>query len=248
MTSNNKDDAADLPFDEEADAASVAKGLIMLHENPDIDPAQAFKGRAPVRSSLQTLQMPFAYEALADDQDPQQQKRSFRLSQPKIMEDGCYLIYDNTSGGTLVLHYSHSHVPENAVGFWVPGKDRKIQEFKYDHDGGYVELIRGIVGGEKNKRKYYSGWCQFIQLAKSFGGKVAKKQHFEQGLKVDVYGYENGRVNFLDLDDKLRQVGDLEAVAVVPQGNDRFKGVHALTQSVFLQYGNFEGASMLLHS
>ena len=64
---------------------------------------------------------------------------------------------------------------ENAIGFFVPGKERTIQNFKYDHDSGYVELIGGIVGGEKNKRKYYSGWCQFIQLAKSFGGKVAKK-------------------------------------------------------------------------
>lgn len=247
MTTNDDNSASLLPFDEEADAASVAKGLAMLHANPDIDPAQAFKGRAPMRSSLQTLQMPFAYEALADDEE-ENRERSFRLSQPKVLEDGCYLIYDNASGGTLVLHYSHEQVPENAVGFWVPGKDRKIQEFKYDHDSGYVELIRGIVGGEKNKRKYYSGWCQFIQLAKSFGGKVAKKSIFEQGLKVDVYGYQDGRVSYLDMDDKLLNVGDLEAVAVVPEGNDRFKGVHALTRTVFLDNGNFEGSSMLLHS
>jgi len=239
-------DAA-VPFDEEADAASVAKGLTMLHENPDIDPADAFRGRAPVRSSLQTLQMPFAYAALQDD-DTEAVERSFRISQPKILEDGCYLIYDNASGGTLVLHYSHSQVPENAVGFWVPGKDRKIQEFKYDTDSGYVELIRGIVGGEKNKRKYYSGWCQFIQLAKSFGGKVAKKPDFEQGIKVDIYGYQDGRVSFLDINDKLQAVGDLEAVAVVPAGNDRFKGVHALTRSLFLEEGNFEGASLLLRA
>ena len=233
-----------VPFDEEKDAASVAKGLAMLMENPDANPAQVFE-KAPMRSSLQTLQMPFAYVALDDEGDVNE--RSFRLSQPKILEDGCYLIYDNASGGTLVLHYSHSQVPENAVGFWVPAQGRKIQDFKYDTDCGYVELIRGIVGGEKNKRKYYSGWCQFIQLAKSFGGKVAKKQHFEQGLKVDLYGYHEGRVNFLDLDDKLQKVGHLEAVAVVPAGNDRFKGVHALTRTVFLDNGNFEGASMLLH-
>ena len=110
-----------------------------------------------------------------------------------------------------------------------------------------MELIRGIVGGEKNKRKYYSGWCQFIQLAKHWGGKVAQKTTFDQGIKVDMYGYQDGRVNHLDIEDKLVAVGDLEAVAVVPAGNDRFKGVHALTRSLFLEYGNFEGASMLLH-
>jgi hypothetical protein len=109
-----------------------------------------------------------------------------------------------------------------------------------------VELIGGIVGGEKNKRKYYSGWCQFIQLAKSFGGKVAKKPDFEQGIKVDIYGFKEGRVSYLDLNDKLQPVSDLEAVAVVPHGNDRFKGVHALTRTMFLDGGNTEGASMLL--
>lgn len=250
MSTTKDDDNAALPFDEEADAASVAKGLEMLHQNPNIDPAQAFKGRAPIRSSLQTLQMPFAYAPLEDEEEDSKsnRERSFRISLPKVLEDGCYLIYDSSSGGTLVLHYSHQLQPENAVGFWVPGKEKKIQDFKYDHEGGYVELIRGIVGGEKNKRKYYSGWCQFIQLAKSMGGKVAKKSVFDQGLKVDVYGFVDGRVSFLDIDDKLRAVGDLEAVAVVPAGNDRFKGVHALTRTMFLDSGNFEGASMLLHS
>lgn len=135
--------ADELPFDEEEDGASVAKGLAMLHANPGIDPSQAFKGRAPMRSSLQTLQMPFAYAPLEDD-DEDGAKRSFCVSEPKILEDGCYLIYDNSSGGTLVLHYSHKQEVENAVGFLVPGKDRKIQDFKYDHDSGYVELIRGI--------------------------------------------------------------------------------------------------------
>lgn len=237
--------ATNVPFDEEEDAASVAKGLAMLHANPDIDPGQAFKGRAPIRSSLQTLQMPFSYAPLEDDEG-EGARRSFRISEPKILEDGCYLIYDSSSGGTLVLHYSRQQQVENAIGFFVPGKERKIQDFKYDHDSGYVELIGGIVGGEKNKRKYYSGWCQFIQLAKSFGGKVAKKPDFEKGVKVDIYGFQNGRVSYLDLNDKLQPVSDLEAVAVVPRDNDRFQGVHALTRTMFLDGGNAEGASMLL--
>jgi hypothetical protein len=237
--------ATSVPFDEEEDAASVAKGLAMLHAHPELGPGEAFKGRAPVRSSLQTLRMPFEYAPLEDDEE-EGATRSFRISEPKILEDGCYLIYDSSSGGTLVLHYSRHQEVENAIGFFVPGKDHKFQKFKYDHDSGYVELIGGIVGGEKNKRKYYSGWCQFIQLAKSFGGKVAKKPDFEQGIKVDIYGFKEGRVSYLDLNDKLQPVSDLEAVAVVPHGNDRFKGVHALTRTMFLDGGNTEGASMLL--
>lgn len=51
-------------------------------------------------------------------------------------------------------------------GFWTPGKGKTIQPFKYQQAGGYVELIRGIIGGEKNKKLYLSGWCQFISMAK----------------------------------------------------------------------------------
>lgn len=63
---------------------------------------------------------------------------------------------------------------------------------------------------------------------------------------MDIYGFQNGRVSYLDLNDKLQPVSDLEAVAVVPHGCDRFKGVHALTRTMFLDGGNAEGASMLL--
>jgi hypothetical protein len=178
----------------------------------------------------------------------------------EVLQDGCYLIYDNASGGTLVLHYSHSQIPEeNAVGFWAPGPGKAIRDFKYAQGaGGYVELIRGIVGGEKNKKKYYSGWCQFIQMAKSLSGQVKKFTHFAQGLKVDIYGYHQGRVHKLfdssssddDDDDALlplQDVSHLEAVAVVPSTNDRFQGVRAMTAIAFLEMGNLEGASLHLH-
>lgn len=77
--------ASNVPFDEEEDAASVTKGLAMLHTNPELGAGQAFKGRAPLRSSLQTLQMPFAYAPLEDDED-EGARRSFRISEPKILE------------------------------------------------------------------------------------------------------------------------------------------------------------------
>ena len=232
------------PYDEVEDEASVAKGLALLQAHPEKDPSLVFRN-VPFRSSLHKLSLPFAAVTETEESVP----TSFRLRKQQVLEDGCYLIYDNASGGTLVLHYSHKHKPENAVGFWAPLPDSHttIQEFKYDQAGGYVELIRGIVGGKKNKRKYYSGWCQFIQMAKSLSGHVSKNPHFEQGLNVDVYGYHDGRVSFLDLDKKLQDVSYLEAVAVVPAGNERFKGVHAMPAKMFLEIGNVEGASLHLH-
>lgn len=77
--------ATSVPFDEEEDAASVAKGLAMLHAHPELGPGEAFKGRAPVRSSLQTLRMPFEYAPLEDDEE-EGATRSFRISEPKILE------------------------------------------------------------------------------------------------------------------------------------------------------------------
>jgi hypothetical protein len=78
--------------------------------------------------------------------------------------EGCYLIFESASGGRLVLLYSRGEIPLNAIGFWCPGPGRSIQGFKFKQAGGRVELIKGIAGGDQNRRKYYSGWCQFLKL------------------------------------------------------------------------------------
>ena len=81
---------------------------------------------------------------------------------------GCYLVYLSDSGGKLVLHYSKTPV-ESAIGFWRAGQGKLIQGFKYRQNSGRVELIKGIAGGDANKRKFFSGWCQFIKAAAAFG-------------------------------------------------------------------------------
>lgn len=232
------------PYDEEYDSVNVEKALEILHRNPNQDVAELFRD-LPLRSSLHQLRTPFS----ANTSSAEPPGSSFRVVHPEVLQDGCYMIYDNASGGTLVLHYSKTSVPENAVGFWAPGPGQGIQDFKYATNRGYSELIRGIVGGEKNRKKYYSGWCQFIQLARQLSGRVKKISHpQQQHVKVDIYGYAKGKVWLLDMDDKLVDVSDLEAVAVVPHENDRFQGVHALTCLAFLEQGNLEGASIRLHS
>jgi Immune Mapped Protein 2 (IMP2) N-terminal domain len=69
---------------------------------------------------------------------------------------GCYLCYESSSGGCLVLQYSQGPVPENAVGFWTPGTGEMIQPFKFKQNSGKSELIKGIAGGDSNRRKYFS--------------------------------------------------------------------------------------------
>lgn len=215
----------------------IVKGLVSLFQNPKQDTKELFPD-VPMHSSLKKLKRPFFASGV---------EGSF-TALPEAMVDGCYLIYDNASGGTLLLHYSHKAVPENAVGFWAPGSNMQIQSWKYETAGGYSELLRGIVGGTQNKRRYYNGWCQFIQLAKSMKGKVKKIEGSSgQSLPVDLYGYSKDKVMPLSNKNELLDVSGLEAVVCVPKSNNRFKGIHQLTLLTFLDHGDHEGAALKLH-
>eukprot|EP00536_Pseudo-nitzschia_multiseries_P016716 jgi/Psemu1/222341/e_gw1.1208.21.1 len=161
---------------------------------------------------------------------------------------GCYLIFESTSGGRLMLFYSNGQIPKNAVGFWCAGPGQSIQGFKFKQNGGIVELIKGIAGGDQNRRKYFSGWCQFIKLAKAFNGYVIKFPNSEQGVEVDVIGYrtEEEKAYELDLDAGLIEVKSFDAISVVPKHNTTFHGIHKMPQQIFLESGNNAGAATTL--
>lgn len=129
--------------------------------------------------------------------------------------EGCYLTFESSSGGQLVLIYAKSEIPLNAIGFWCPGPNHQIQGFKFKSKGGKSELIKGIAGGDQNRRKYYSGWCQFIKLAKAMNGYVIKFPNPKQGVEVDVVAYRTASQHpyELDLDQGLVEVGDFDAIA-----------------------------------
>uniref|UniRef100_A0A6U1SAN0 Immune mapped protein 2 N-terminal domain-containing protein n=1 Tax=Cyclophora tenuis TaxID=216820 RepID=A0A6U1SAN0_CYCTE len=159
--------------------------------------------------------------------------------------EGCYLIYESDSSGKLVLLYSRGEVPENAVGFWLPGVGKKIQGFKFKQAGGRSELIKGIVGGDSNRKKYFVGWCQFIKLAKAMNGKMVKFPNSEQGVEVDIYGFKaaENQIYFLDLDEGLVDLVGFDAVAVLPKHNSSFKGIKSTVLNNFLEKGNLVGAT-----
>lgn len=160
--------------------------------------------------------------------------------------EGCYLVYESDSGGKLMLVYSRGGIiPNNAVGFWCAMAPKKIQSFKFIQAGGRSELIKGIAGGDANRRKYFVGWCQFVKLAKQFNGKLIKFPHAHQGVEVDVYGYHQATQEPfpLHIDDGFVNVGELDAVAVIPKHNPKFKGIKSLQISTFLEWGSLTGAS-----
>lgn len=162
--------------------------------------------------------------------------------------EGCYLLYESDSGGKLMLFYSKGEIPDNAVGFFCAMPPKKIQDFKFKQAGGRSELIKGIAGGDANRRKYFVGWCQFVKLAKAMNGKVIKFPNADQGVEVDIYGYSQAeqQPQMLYLDDGLVDVSELDAVAVIPKHNPKFQGIKSLQVSAFLEWGSITGASTTL--
>lgn len=159
--------------------------------------------------------------------------------------EGCYLVYEPDSGGRLMTVYSRGYVPMNAVGFWCAGEGQSIQGFKFKQAGGRSELIKGIAGGDSNRRKYFVGWCQFIKMAKAKEGRVIKFPNAIQGVEVDIYGYRqsDSHPDFLNLDDELVDVNIYDAIAVVPRHKEFLRGVKSIVASNFLEMGSLAGAS-----
>jgi hypothetical protein len=158
---------------------------------------------------------------------------------------GCYLVYEPVAGGRLMLHYSQGYVPDNAVGFWCPGDGKSIQGFKFKQAGGRSELIKGIAGGDANRRKYFIGWCQFLKQCKAMNGKVIQFTNIEQGVLVDVYAYNQATNHpyLLDLSNQLTDISNFDAIAVMPVNHAFMKGVKSIVVSNFLELGNLAGAS-----
>ena len=172
--------------------------------------------------------------------------------------EGCYLSYLSDSGGKLEIQYSRTPIA-GAVGFWTPDPSRgkKIQPFKFTANGGRQELIKGIAGGDANKRKYYSGWCQFVKEAKKFGGWVSSYPVL-QGIEVDLYVYyrEGSRMEKLVFDGSdgaaaedgamIYDVSGIDAVTCVPRDSDVYKGVRNMDIGTFLNKGTQKGCTTAL--
>jgi hypothetical protein len=150
-----------------------------------------------------------------------------------------------------MLHYSTGYVPDNAVGFWCPaiGSGKVIQGFKFKQAGGRSELIKGIAGGDSNRRKYFIGWCQFLKQAKAMSGKVIQFTHIEQGVLVDVYAYNQATNHpyLLDMSNELTDISNYDAIAVMPKNHEFMKGVKSIVVSTFLELGNLAGASTTMN-
>ncbi len=160
----------------------------------------------------------------------------------EMPKEGCYLIFDPNSGGKLTIQYSKT-VVEGSVGFWCPGKGKKLQGFKFKQNQGRSDLMRDIAGKDY-KKKYFNGWCQFIKAAKMYNGSVCKWSEHER-IELDIYVFYSGRCEVKKVDDgDLFDVSDIDAVTCLPKGNTTFVGVKTGEYGTFLNRGDAAGASM----
>jgi len=156
--------------------------------------------------------------------------------------EGCYLLFDSASGGKLVIQYSKT-VVEGAIGFWHPGKGKKLQQFKFKQNQGRSDLMRDIAGKDYRK-KYFNGWCQFVKAAKMYNGSVCKWSQHER-IELDIYVFFSDSCEVKMLEDGVPfDVTTIDAVSCLPRGNNTFSGVKTGEFGTFINKGDASGASM----
>merc|ERR1712127_64939 len=145
-------------------------------------------------------------------------------------------------GGSMSIQFSKTAVSE-AMGFWCPGPGKAIQGFKFKQNQGRSDLIKNVVGRDF-KKKYFSGWCQFVKAARMFNGIVVKYPE-KGGLEVDLYVFFNETCDIKKIVDREPfDVSDISAVACIPAGNTTYDGVKKGEFNKFLNRGHAVGTAV----
>ena len=154
----------------------------------------------------------------------------------------CFLIYETESHGQLVAHYSKTYV-ENAVGVL---EAEKIPSFKYNAPGRYV-LIGNCSGGKQGRKKFCSGWVQFVKTAAQLSGsvKVNNIPADVKALAVDVYFFtrdeQRGEFRCVKLEPgKFYSTEKVLAVACLPRNSEFYDGLK-IDEGRFMHDGNDKG-------
>jgi hypothetical protein len=162
-------------------------------------------------------------------------------AEPVSSTEGCYLLFDPASGGKLTMQYSKT-VVNGAIGFWTPGRGKKIQGFKFKQNQGRSDLMKNIAGKDY-KKKYFNGWCQFVKAAKMYTGFVCKWSEHER-IETDIFVFYTDSCEVRKIEDgELFDVSDIDAVSCLPKGNATFDGVKTGEYGTFLNRGDAAGAS-----
>ena len=203
-------------------------------------------------SKMPSIPVIFSPPKLRESFKTQQKKSVASMSQNitpplepgKAPEEGCYLIFDPTSGGKLVIQYSKTKI-EGASGFWFPGKGKKLQGFKFKQNQGRSDLVRDM-SGKDYKKKYFNGWCQFVKAAKMYDGSICRFSENDR-LDLDMYAFYSDSCKVKKIEDKvIFDVSKVDAVSCLPKGNSTFNGVRTGEYGTFINRGDAAGAAMAI--
>lgn len=160
-------------------------------------------------------------------------------------DEGCYLVYDS-DGAKLCTYYSRTKV-EGAIAFWKPGPGKTIQGFKFKKNCGRSDLIKNCAAGIAGRKNYYSGWCQYIRLAKALDGTMTIYERTGKGLDVDIYVYYdppvNGKQTFQIEEGVPFEVKGFDAVTCLPKHADFFEDNVVINLNHWLTIASTIGAS-----
>uniref|UniRef100_A0A6B2LMX1 Immune mapped protein 2 N-terminal domain-containing protein n=1 Tax=Arcella intermedia TaxID=1963864 RepID=A0A6B2LMX1_9EUKA len=154
--------------------------------------------------------------------------------------EGCYLVFDAASQGTLSVFWSQTPV-EGALAYFKPNKT--VPKFKYTQNAGRSELIRQICG--PNIKRYYQGWTQFVRLAKDFQGDISilRGEQFDQPISLFFVDKQNNvtkapEKEFFNTDNKV-------SVSAVHSACLSFQ-VKTMNPSLFRETAESQGANLTL--
>ena len=159
---------------------------------------------------------------------------------------GCYMTFEPVSQGTLFVHWSETPI-EGAIAFFAPRKN--VPGFKFKQNGGRSELIREMSGGTGGRiKRYYSGWCQFIKLAKQFDAAFVMNA-FDCLPMVDIAlidgAKESENIITVEVGAPVESLATVSAVGTVPHPNPCFTAT-TFSQAYFISTGNKEGVALPL--
>jgi len=223
---NNKDIGED--DDDDAMPPPSSRGLrIEPHEKPSITESES--------SAFQPRQVdgPNNNYLLASDELNRVSLETSTVSAHTVETTGasqnpkgvCFLRYDPSGGGRLSIKYSKGDsagASKNALASWVAQSPYVIPSFKFS---GHAtsELIGNCSSGVQGRKNFYSGWCQFIRLAKAMNGVVTilNETGLSGGVEVDLFAYSPSSSN--STCSKLGRsfsTGPLLAIACLPKHAD----------------------------
>ena len=134
--------------------------------------------------------------------------------------------------------------PRDATAHTTTALSRASQ---FKQNGGRSELIREMSGGTGERiKRYYSGWCQYVKLAKSFQAAFVMYA-FDVLPMVDIAlidgAKESDNIVPVVVGEPVESLATLSAVGTVPHPNPCFTAT-TFSKEYFISTGNKEGVAL----